>query len=291
MQYHHASAGFPTKPTWLATIKNKHFTSWPGLTLDAARKHFPDSEETHKGHGRKTPSGLCSTKAKQGSLFDNCDDTFGDEQEAQLPLHPVKKEKKISYRVFDLADEATQKIWSDQPGRFPKKSSKGNQYIMVLTESNSDVSLIEAMKNCSSGKIIQAYQKLINCLHAARIVPKHHILNNECSDKFKKTIKCNKMTYQLVPPHNHHRNCAKKAIQTFKDYFVAILCRADKEFPLNLWDLLLPQAENTLNMLRPYLMTPTLSAYTYLWGQHDYNSNPFVPLGCLSRSKTKSNQN
>jgi hypothetical protein len=88
------------------------------------------------------------------------------------------------------------------------------------------------------------------------------------------------MTYQLVPPHDHRRNRAKKAIQNFKDHFVAILSGGDKEFPLNLWDLLLPQAENTLNMLRPSWMTPTFSAYTYLWGQHDYNSNPFVPLGC-----------
>ncbi len=61
------------------------------------------------------------------------------------------------------------------------------------------------------------------------------------------------MTYQLVPPLDHRRNHTKKAIQTFKDHFVAILCRADKVFPLNLWDLLLPQAENTLNMLRPHL--------------------------------------
>ncbi len=61
---------------------------------------------------------------------------------------------------------------------------------------------------------------------------------------------------------------------------MAILCGTDKEFPLCLWDLLLPQAENTLNMLRPSQITPTVSAYTYLWGQHDYNSNPFAPLGC-----------
>jgi hypothetical protein len=60
---------------------------------------------------------------------------------------PVKKEKTISYRVLNLADEATQKIWSDQPGQFLKKSSKGNQYIMVLMESNSDVILVKAMKN------------------------------------------------------------------------------------------------------------------------------------------------
>ncbi len=69
-------------------------------------------------------------------------------------------------------------------------------------------------------------------------------------------------------------------MQTFKDHFVAILCGADKSFPLNLWDLLLRQAEHTLNMLRPSRMTPTVSAYTYLWGQHDYNANPFAPLGC-----------
>ncbi len=188
MQYHHASTGFLTKPTCLAAIKNKHFTLWPGLTLDAARKHFPDSEETHKGHDRKTPSSLRSTKTKQGPLFDDCDDALGDKQEAQLPLRPVKKEKTISYRVLDLADEATQKNWSDQPGRFPKKSSKGNQYIMVLAESDNNVILVEIMKNCSSGEMIRAYQKFIDRLHAARIVPKHHILDNKCSDEFKETI-------------------------------------------------------------------------------------------------------
>jgi hypothetical protein len=62
VQYLHASAGFPTKPTWLKAIKNKQFASWPGLTAKAVRRHFPDSDETHKGHGRRTPSGLQSTK-------------------------------------------------------------------------------------------------------------------------------------------------------------------------------------------------------------------------------------
>ena len=27
-------------------------------------------------------------------------------------------------------------------------------------------------------------------------------------------------------------------------------------------------------------MTPTVSVYAYLWGEHDYNANPFAPLGC-----------
>ncbi len=88
------------------------------------------------------------------------------------------------------------------------------------------------------------------------------------------------MKYQLVPPHDHRRNIAETAIKIFKANFISILCGCDKSFPLHLWDRLLPQAEHTLNMIRPARMTPTISAHTYLWGQHDYNVNPFAPLGC-----------
>jgi hypothetical protein len=65
----------------------------------------------------------------------------------------------------------------------------------------------------------------------------------------KATIMLNKMKLQLVPPHDHSRSLAKKAIQTFKDHFMAILCGADNAFQVYLWDWLLPQAKHTLNML------------------------------------------
>ncbi len=112
-----------------------------------ARKHFPNSEETHKGHGRKTPSGLRSTKDKPVPCLDSSNEAFGNEQDAPFPLRPVQKEQTIFYCILNLEDAAMQKIWTDQTGKFPKKSRKGNQYIMVLTESDSDVILMEAMKN------------------------------------------------------------------------------------------------------------------------------------------------
>jgi hypothetical protein len=87
------------------------------------------------------------------------------------------------------------------------------------------------------------------------------------------------MKYQLVPPQDHRWNIAETAIKIFKAHFISILCGCEKSFPLYLWDRLLPQEEHTLNMLRPARMTPTVSAYAYLWGQHDYNVNPFAPLG------------
>jgi hypothetical protein len=88
------------------------------------------------------------------------------------------------------------------------------------------------------------------------------------------------MEFQLVPPHDHRRNIAETAIKVFKAHFISILCGCDKSFPLHLWDRLLPQAEHTLNMLRPAGMTPSMSAYAYLWVQHNYNTNPFAPPRC-----------
>jgi hypothetical protein len=139
---------------------------------------------------------------------------------------------------------------------------------MVLTKINSNAILIEPMENRTAGKMIQAYQTLIDQLRTA----------GECSQDFKDTIHLNKMMFQLFPLHDHQQNLAENAIQTFKDHFIAILCGADKSLPLNLWDRLLPQAEHTLNMLWPSQMTPTISAYPYLWKQHDYKANPFAPL-------------
>jgi hypothetical protein len=62
VRYYHVAEGFPTKPTWVKAIRNKQFALWPGLTVDAIKRHYPDSKETPQGHGRKTPSGLWSTK-------------------------------------------------------------------------------------------------------------------------------------------------------------------------------------------------------------------------------------
>jgi hypothetical protein len=121
--------------------------------VDAVRRHFPESDETHKGHGRKTPRGLISTKPKENKTIDS-DDDFQFNVPENAPLRPIKKEKSIFIKILDMEDEATHKIWTDQPGRFPKKSMKGSQYMMVLTESDSDAILVEPMKNRTLGKMI-----------------------------------------------------------------------------------------------------------------------------------------
>jgi hypothetical protein len=66
-----------------------------------------------------------------------------------------------------------------------------------------------------------------------------HILDNKVSAELKAAIKKN-CAIQLVPPDNHRRNLAERAIQTFKNHFKAIIEGVDNSFPMNIWDKLLP---------------------------------------------------
>jgi hypothetical protein len=90
----------------------------------------------------------------------------------------------------------------------------------------------------------------------------------------------NDIAYQLVPPHCHRRNTAERAIRTFKEHFVAGLSSVDPSFPMHLWDVLLPQSEITLNLLRTSRLHPQLSAAAHYHGLVDYNKKAFAPPGC-----------
>jgi hypothetical protein len=72
---------------------------------------------------------------------------------------------------------------------------------------------------------------------------------------------------------------AEKAIQTFKDHFVGVLSGHAPTFPMHLWCQLLPQVEQQLLLLRQSRFHPNLSAYAHVYGHHDYNKHPFVPIG------------
>ena len=153
------------------------------------------------------------------------------------------------------------------------------QYIMVLIEMDSNAISVKAMQNRTSGEMVQTYQKLVNRLKLHGISPNIHILDNECLTEFKETILKNGMKYQLVPPHDHRRNIAEKAIQVFKDHFVLVLCGAPVNFPMGLWCCILKQAEHQLNLLRKSRVNAEKSSFEVLYGKHDYNATPFAILG------------
>ena len=162
------------------------------------------------------------------------------------------------YLLFDPSKDAIS--YTDLTGRFPHQSSRGNNYIFVAYHYDANAILAKAIPNRELSTIIDAWHELHSRITKNGVITKHYILDNECSAAFKTTLNSNEITFELVPPHQHRRNAAERAIRTFKNHFLSGLASCDPDFPLREWDRLIPQAELTLNLLRNSRLNPKLSS-------------------------------
>ncbi len=62
IRFLHATAGFPTKETWLKAIKAGNYLTWPRVTAKTVNRHFPELDEMTKGHMKKQYQNVRSTK-------------------------------------------------------------------------------------------------------------------------------------------------------------------------------------------------------------------------------------
>jgi hypothetical protein len=58
-----------------------------------------------------------------------------------------------------------------------------------------------------------------------------------------------------------------------------MICFADKQLPIHLWDRLIPQAMITLNLLRQSRLNSKFSVHAQLKGLFNYNKTPPAPPG------------
>ena len=173
----------------------------------------------------------------------------------------------------------TKKAFGDLPGKFPITSSRGAQYFLVIYHYDSNAILVRTLKNRTAQEIKTAYLHIYNLLKARGVAPKTFILDNETSNSLLNAFEKEKLTYQLVPPHIHRKNAAERAIDTWKNHFIAGLSSVHPEFPLHEWDRLTDQGMITLNLLRNARVNPKLSAYEYIFGHFNYTATPIAPPG------------
>ena len=224
-----------------------------------ASKYCPDAKETHMGHMAQPCQHIHSTQAI-----------------ARQPTgRPTALPSTPNIKIIMVP---INHIFTDDTGRFLPHLRSGNQYIMVALHSESNAILVQAFKSKHNTHCIEAYTDIYNRLAQHHATSDVHILNNEASKAFLSAITANSK-YQLVPPHIHRCNRAERAIQTFKDHFLTILAGTAPTCPKDRWDLLLPQAELTLNLLRPS-NNPSLSAWHSLFGPFDFKGTTRGPAGC-----------
>ena len=181
--------------------------------------------------------------------------------------------------VYAGCHTITGKIATDQTGQFLVPSTSGNKYVFTLYDYDSNVIIPQAIPNRTKLQLHRAFSSITKDLKRRGLTPQLQYLDNEASKHLKEYMRDQNIEYQLTPAGIHRRNMAERAIQTFKNHFIAGLSSVHPNFPLNLWDKLLPQAMITLNLLRPSRINPRLSAYSQLYGMFDYNKHPIAPPG------------
>jgi hypothetical protein len=270
-QFLHQCCYSPTSSALITAIQHGNFATWPGLTAELIRKHLPKSDATVKGHLRQSFKNLRSTQTPNLVPTDT-------PHTVTPPNTPLESPERTHW-VYAAIFQPTGQIHTDQTGRFPITSSKGNKYIMILYDYDSNAIIAAPLRSRSEHDLVTAYKSLHQYLGDRGLKPQLQRLDNEAPGGLKQFMTQQGVQYQLVPPHNHRRNAAERAISIFKDHFIAGLSTTDKNWPMHLWCRLLPQAQLTLNLLRQSRLNPRLSAEAQLNGNFDFNATPLAPPG------------
>ena len=164
----------------------------------------------------------------------------------------------------------------DATGRFSPPSRLGHEYLLVTVFHGYIFAV--PMINRSSKSYVKAYTTVITFFSTCGHPFTHLSLDNEKSADLTALFKTHKLSIQYVPPQQHRANPAERAIRTYKNHFIAILSAVHPSFPADLWHLLLPLTELTLNHLRPWTPNRKLSAHRGLHGHRtDLLAHPLPP--------------
>jgi hypothetical protein len=161
----HAPCFSPVKSTWIKAIKNGNFSSWPGLNEHSVEKYLSKSTSTAKGHLNQQRQNARTTENKDAQLLD---------PDADLD-HGIKTQ--YSYAATIDAGQ----MYTDQTGRFPVASSKGNKYIMVLYDYDSNEILAKTIKDRTAPELLKAFQVMEQELVNRGLKPKLMKLDNKAS--------------------------------------------------------------------------------------------------------------
>ena len=104
----------------------------------------------------------------------------------------------VIFKTVDLSG----KIYTDQTGRLPVTSSKGNKYILVAYHYDSNTIHAEPLRTRSGLDLTKSYQKLHSLLTNRGLRPHLHILDNECPNVLNKFMREVNENFQLCRPRS-----------------------------------------------------------------------------------------
>ena len=132
----HAACGYPFKSTWIKSIKAGNFTGWPILNKRNVAKYYPEITQTPKVHLNQTSKNMRSNKPKTKPF----------EKTGASTLRG-NKFRDVYTKVYDVRNT----VFSYHTGQLPTISKRGNKYIMVMVEIDSNAIMLELIRNRTDG--------------------------------------------------------------------------------------------------------------------------------------------
>ena len=123
--------------------------------------------------------------------------------------------------VFTKNINHKQQIATDQTGKFPFTSNKGNKYIFVLYGYVRNFILICPMNSRADSEFIRVLTDLHEHLLTRGIKPAYMRMYNEASPAFQGELKAKNIDFQLAPPRNASPQCSG----TGNQHIQGSLCR------------------------------------------------------------------
>ena len=243
----HASFGYPTHSTFLHAVRMGWLSQYPRLTAAMVSANPPHAIATAKGHLDQTRQVKKSRRGRIPSARVH----VPSEYHTAIADDDLFDDPDICVKTYDLTDP----IHADLTAKFPVTSRKGNQYLLVACWHG--YCHFEAMPSRTASSYVHAYTNVLAFFRGLGRTPSILRLDNETSGKLEAYLAAEHITMQFVPPGTHRANKAERNIRTSKNHFISILNGVHADFPLNLWDDLVPQPELTLSHLIPYTADAT----------------------------------
>jgi hypothetical protein len=290
--------------TLLKAVRKGFLKGCPNLTEKLILKYLNPSPATAKGHMKRPKHGIKSTHPKPPKKIGitKIPVISYPPQVEQMEVPKVLIEEQLRpihatnlpNLIGDDGDESLQTcfvsahfptknsgiVYHNLTGSFLFMSYDGSICFFILYHYESNTILGTPIAGLGNISIFEAYKKQFENLAAKGFKPNLNVMDNQATKHIKKCLTKNECKVQLVELHNHRVNAAERAIQTFKDAFIAALATTESNFPLQLWDRLTPQVQDTLNMMRASRINPAILAYEALNGPYGWNRYPLAPLGC-----------
>jgi hypothetical protein len=178
-----------------------------------------------------------------------------------------------------FADKISGVVYNDCTGKFPFMALDGNVCLFVMYHYETNAILATSIPGLDSGSILKAYKKNFEYLEDSGYKPKLNVMDNQATKVIKTYLTPQQVSLQLIKPHNHCVNAAERAMQTFKNQFISALGTTDGNFPIQLWDKLAPQVQDSINLLCQLRIHPYRSTYETLEGPYKWNRYPMALPG------------